>query len=246
MASQQRFNLYAQIHKGLRACMSEVLVSVGRLDPQDDDEVRTAAAAVRGLIDFARDHLAHEEQLIHPALEARRPGASVETHADHLHHLESFRLIEACLREVESSPAAVRADTVQRLYRQLALFVAANFEHMHVEETENHAALCASYSEEEILDLHRTVVASVRPPALMVALRWMIPSSSAPERAALLAGMQRDAPPPVFAAVLELIRPHLSARDWARLGAAIGPMPSSVDVPPNRLAHAGAALALAA
>ena len=74
MASQQRFNLYAQIHKGLRACMSEVLVSVGRLDPQDDDEVRTAAAAVRGLIDFARDHLEHEEQLIHPALEARRPG----------------------------------------------------------------------------------------------------------------------------------------------------------------------------
>ena len=246
MTSQQRFNLYAQIHKGLRACMSEVLMTVGRVDPHDDSDIDDAAAAVRGLVDFARDHLKHEEQLIHPALEARRPGSSAETHSDHQHHLESFGLIERSLRAVELSQGAERAGAVQRLYRQLALFVSANFEHMHVEETENHAVLCAAYSEEEILELHRKIVAAVQPAALMVALRWMIPASSAPERAALLAGMQRDAPPQVFAAVLEMIRPHLAARDWAKLGAAIGPMPSPGDESQSRPARADAALALAA
>ena len=226
MNASERLNLYTQIHKGLRASMSEVLVRVGRTDPRDADEVAAAVADVRGLIEFARDHLKHEEQIIHPALEARRPGASGETHADHLHHVESFGQIESSLRAVERSSGAERGRAVERLYRQLALFVAANFEHKHVEETENHAVLCACYSEQEIVELHQKIVASVQPAALMVALRWMLPASNASERAAALAGMQRSAPPPVFAAVLELIRPHLDARDWAKLDAAIGPMPA--------------------
>jgi len=76
MSSDERFNLYTQIHKGLRACMSEVLVRVGRLDPTDTAEIRMTADAVRQMIAFARDHLHHEEELIHPVLEARRAGAS--------------------------------------------------------------------------------------------------------------------------------------------------------------------------
>jgi hypothetical protein len=63
----------------------------------------------------------------------------------------------------------------------------------------------------------------VKPTALMVALRWMIPASSAPERAALLAGMQQSAPPQIFEAVLAAVRPHLDAKDWAKLSAALGP-----------------------
>jgi len=244
MSSDERFNLYTQIHKGLRACMSEVLVRVGRLDPTDTAEIRMTADAVRQMIAFARDHLHHEEELIHPVLEARRAGASSESHAEHEQHLETFDLLESSLRILERSPEQERPVAALRLYRQLALFVAENFEHMHVEETENHAALVACYSEQEILEVHQRVVAAVKPAAMAVAMHWMIPASSAPERAAILGGMRQSAPAPVFAAMLDIVRPYLDARDWAKLGAAIGPMPQESS--PPRVAPAEVRVALAA
>ena len=52
--------------------------------------------------------------------------------------------------------------------------------------------------------------------------------SQAPtERAALLTGLQAAAPPPVLAAVLDTVRPHLSPRDWGALNSALSQISSS-------------------
>lgn len=136
-----RHNPYTLIHKGLRACMTDVLVIVGRIDPHDADDVATAARAVREMLDFARSHLQHEEDWIHTALEARRTGSSAETRTDHLQHREAFTLLEASLRALEDS---------------------------------------------------------LTPAEVALAMRWMLPSASAPERAGVLAAMQRTAPRPAF------------------------------------------------
>lgn len=224
MSSADRFNLYTGIHKGLRAYMSEVLVQVGRLDPDDSGEVQAAVAAVRGLIEFCRSHLQHEDEWIHPALEARRPGSSAGTQADHERHMETFALLDGSVRNLERGTGSGRTAVALQLYRQLALFVAENFEHMHVEETDNHAALVACYTEQEVLELNARLVAAVDPATMAIVARWMIPHLSAPERAAVLGGIQASAPQPVFDGVMELIRPLLSNRDMAKLSAAIGPM----------------------
>lgn len=221
MVTTERFNIYTQIHKGLRAFMSEVLVAVGRADPDDLSEVDTALDSVRALLAFARVHLEHEENFIHPALEARRPGASADSQAEHAGHLQAYDALQAAVRAVEWNPAPQRAAALLRLYRQLALFVAENFEHMHDEETRNHAVLTACYSEEEVIALNRRLVAAVKPADMATALRWMVPASNAAERARLLAGMQQTAPAPVFAAVLDRIAPHLSERDRAKLNTAL-------------------------
>jgi hypothetical protein len=52
-------------------------------------------------------------------------------------------------------------------------------------------------------------------------LRWMLPSVSHAERVAMLSGMRQDAPAEAFAGVLGLTRAHVSARDWAKLAAAL-------------------------
>ena len=227
MNTTPRHNPYTLIHKGLRACMTDVLVTVGRIDPLDADDVATAARAVREMLDFARSHLQHEEDWIHTALEDRRAGSSAATHADHLEHRAAFALLEASLRELEDSIGAERPVAALRLYRQLALFVADNFQHMHVEETENQATLIECYSEEEVLAIEAGIVGSLTPAEVALAMRWMLPSASAPERAGVLAAMQRTAPRPAFEGILAGIRPHLSARDREKLQAALEPTPTA-------------------
>lgn len=230
MNTTQRHNIYVLIHKAMRACMSDALVAVGRMDPHDAGEVAATAALVRNLLDFARLHLQSEEDWIHPALEMRRAGSSAETRADHLQHREAFVMLETSLRAMEGSTGPAREVAALRLYRHLALFVADNFQHMHVEETENHATLIECYSEGEILALEGSIVGSHTPAETAMAMRWMLPAASAPERAALLGGMRQHAPKPAFEGILASVRPHLSAPDWAKLEAALDLLPVQNEV----------------
>ena len=100
--------------------------------------------------------------------------------------------------------------------------MAHNLEHMHVEESAHNSALWAYYTDAELVDLHNRLVASIPPEEMMFCMRWMVPFMNPGERAAVLADMRAHAPAPAFAAVLEMVRPHLQAREWDKLMAALG------------------------
>jgi hypothetical protein len=224
-----RHNIYTLIHKGLRAWMCDVLAATGRMDPHDPADVAATLAEVRALLAGCESHLAHEDGFLHPAMEARAPGSAAATALDHAHHLQALRALEAAMRSVQAATGSARAAAATALYRQLALFVAENFEHMHVEETDNHAVLTAHYTEAEVYALEAAIVDSLAPEEKMTVMRWMAPAAAPHERAALLSGLMQQAPRPAFDAVLGLVRPWLSAREWAKLGAALGPMPLGGD-----------------
>jgi hypothetical protein len=223
-----RHDIYALIHKGLRGCMSDVLARTGRVDVDDDEDVHQTASAVRGLLSICRSHLEHEDKHLHRAMEERRAGSAKTTLADHAKHLEAFEEIDSLLRALESSEGAARAAAAQRLYRALAVFVADNYEHMNVEETENNEVLWATYTDDELRAIERAIVASQTPEQMRLTLRWMVPSMAPAERAALLGGLQQGAPAEVFGDVLSLVKQHLSARDWFKLMLVLGPVPASV------------------
>jgi hypothetical protein len=84
MTNTTRFDIYGLIHKALRADMGETLTAVGRMDALDDGETSATLARVRSLLALARAHLEHENDFVHQALEARRPGSSAATAQDHV------------------------------------------------------------------------------------------------------------------------------------------------------------------
>jgi len=215
-AEGRRVDMYTLVHKGIRAFMGATLEAVGRLDAYDRDEVAQALEQVRSLGAFLRAHLHHENQFVHPALEARLPGGARRTAGDHVEHETAIERLEALALGVEGAQDASRPTAVLALYRELALFTAENFEHMHHEETQNNAALWAAYSDEELERIHQTLLGSIEPGIFALGLRWMLPAMTPAERAGLLAGK----PGPL----LELARSALSERDWAKLTAAIGPL----------------------
>jgi hypothetical protein len=223
-AQGQRFDLYSSIHKGIRAFMAHTLDATGRMDATDVQDVAATLQEVRSLLGFLRSHLHHENQFLHPALEARRPGSACRTAGDHVEHERALEALEAAILAVERAAGAARAQAAQQLYRELALLVADNLEHMQVEETENNAALWATYSDAELVALHEALLATIPPAEMSLAMRWMVPAMAPAERAAMLSNRPKGMSDEVFCALLETFRPHLSARDWAKLTAAIGPV----------------------
>jgi len=216
MSTTPRYDIYAFIHKGLRAFMAHALLRAGRCDSHDAAEVAVLRAEVGALMDICAAHLAHENKVIHAAIESRSPGACERIAGEHLEHQAAIAELRALLPLVPGNPAAA-----QTLYRRLAAFVAHNYEHMGVEESLHNEALWATHSDEEIHGLHDRIVGSQSPDEMQLALRWMLPHLNPAERALMLGGMRANAPREVFEGVLSLVRPLLAGHDWQKLSTAL-------------------------
>ncbi len=220
-ADAGRVDIYRDIHRALRAYMTDTLVCVARLDGDDVGEVATVLSQVRALMDFCAGHLEHENNFVHTAIEVRRPGGARATADDHLEHEQAIEALRSLAAAVETSAGTVRAATIKRLHDRLAVFIGENLIHMHVEETQNNAALWAIYTDAELNALHDSIVASLAPAETAVVMRWMIPAISPAERLGLLSGMRDHAPAAVFEGVMAIAREYLPTRDWNKLSQAL-------------------------
>ena len=220
-AEAPRFDMYSGIHKALRACMADTLLAVGRMDPADEQELAQVSERVLQLLGMCGGHLSHENEFVHAAIEARAPGASdriAHEHEEHGQHIARLAERVALLRG--TAPERRHAAALQ-LYRALGLFIADNFQHMHVEETAHNAVLWARYTDAELVALHDELVAAIPPQEMMAVARWLVPFMSPLERFHLLADMRAMAPQAVFEAIMEAVRPHLTTQEWAKLARAL-------------------------
>ena len=217
-----RVDLYAPIHKALRNLMTDTLGRVGRMDVDDAGETHDTLAQADMLLSLCEGHVRHENDFIHPAIEAREPSGSKRIADEHVEHLESIAELRAEVQALRQAGAEQRPALALRLYRHLALFVAENFRHMHIEETAHNAALWARYSDLELLQLHQRLTASIDPREMLEVGRWMVPALNPAERAMVVNGMKGEAPPEAFLGMLAHIRPHLDDNAWAKLARAVG------------------------
>lgn len=212
-----RFDMYLAVHKGLRAFMADVLTTIGRIDSADTIEVADSIAQVRKLLELCRGHLFAENQFLHAAMEARRPGSSSATANEHVQQEEILERIEGVLLAIERGSGAEREANLHQIYRLLASFVADNLQHMEAEERDNNATLWSLYTDEELHSIHGELLKSIEPEKMRGYLRWILPFVTHGERVAILKGMQPAMPGPAFVQLLSAIRPHFSDRDWRKL-----------------------------
>lgn len=221
-SSANRLDMYVGIHKALRHFMTDTLHRVGRMDTRDSADLARTLGQFEDLMALCEQHIHHENDFVHAAIEARQPRGAARTAGDHVEHFAHIEALRAEARGVAQADDTTRPVLALRLYRHLALFVADNFQHMNIEETQNNAALWAHYTDAELMDLHHRILASLPPSETMEVMRWMIPASSPAERAQILGGMQAAAPAPAFRAVLDIVRPHLDDSAWDKLARALG------------------------
>jgi hypothetical protein len=221
--SSARPNISAGTHKALRALMADTLVAMGRLDPSDAADVATVTGQVLELLDFCSMHLSREIRFINAAVEARESGAGgamTHDYSGQLQHIESIKYAVVELWSLSDTHEA--SSFAQALYRDLALFVAASFQHMHVVETSLNSRLLERYTDAELVEIQNTLTASIPPADLKFILRWMVPHMNPAERVSVLSDLQEEAPSLALAAVPEIVQTHLTVSEWAKLSKSLG------------------------
>lgn len=218
---RSRFNMYQSVHKGLRAFMADTLNKVGRTDYTDALERQEAASQLRSLLDICCQHLAHENQFLHTAMERRSPGSAQRCADEHVAHVAHIASLGNSLEDALRAATPDQEQAWQQLYLALSLFVGENFEHMLMEERAHNAVLWLHYSDEELIEIHDALLATIPADEMAIHFRWMLPQLSHPERVAMLSGMRMGMPAEVFASQLNLVASLLDTRSWRKLQAAL-------------------------
>jgi hypothetical protein len=190
----RRVDLYTAIHKALRCALCECLVRVGQLDVASIDATVSTLLELQSILDLSVLHLRRENELVHAALEARLPAASRYISQEHAEH----RLIIETLREQAGQlmrvPLDERPARAVGLYRQLALFLAEQFQHMHVEETRISQVLWEHYNDDELRQIERHITAGVSPAEGLTISRWMAQALSPSDRVASVDALSSTLP----------------------------------------------------
>ncbi|MDF3070499.1 MAG: hypothetical protein K0R38_6100 [Polyangiaceae bacterium] len=222
----ERFDLYASIHKALRNYMGATLLSLGRLDLNDEHEVERSTGALLGLLDWLEQHLRLEEEFVHRALEVRRDDRLLSTlRRDHEQHELGFAALRADAAGLVASrgePMATRRAGARKLYLAFSRFMADNFVHMAIEEADMNLLLWDTFSDAELLAIYRAVLQSEPAEQLEIGMIWLLPAISPDDRVAVVGGARAILPAPLFAQLSQNLRSALSARDFGKLAHALG------------------------
>ena len=214
-----RYDLYSAIHRALRLLMTDTLARLGRLDVNDRHELTGALQQLEATLRLSRNHLAHENQFVHAAIEARQPGATQAIGSEHQEQLDTIAALQAeaaALGHAPTTPAALR------LYRHLSRYVSDAFEHMHAEETQLNPILWAHYADDQILAIEHEATDAATPEERALILRWMTLAVTPIERAWRYALLQRKLGAEDYEHALAIAQEVLDARSWNKLRWALG------------------------
>src|SRR4051812_50001803 len=81
------FDLYREVHKGIRHALFHTTMQAGRVDPLDDTDVDATLGTYHTLIELMTAHHHHEDDSIQPFIE-RHGGQLADTVLDDHHRIE--------------------------------------------------------------------------------------------------------------------------------------------------------------
>ena len=202
MTLHTRHDPYSAVHKGIRAAHMRCLVAIGSADPTRDAEILRLSRRIAEHLTMCNTHLQDENDFLHTALEARRPGASAHAAEDHDDHLHSFKEMNALLARLVVVAPQDRAAVLADLYRRFARFVADDLMHMDHEEHVLLPDLQDAFNDTELQELEGRIVTSIAPEHMVLFLEAMLDALPKAESAAILSAMQAGMPPSAYSALM--------------------------------------------
>jgi Hemerythrin HHE cation binding domain len=210
------FDLYRDIHKGIRAELFAVTSAAGSLDPTDRCGRVALADHITSVGRVLASHAEHEDAVIDPVLADHLPVLAEQITRDH-HELEARY---DWIVELAGDAAGAGAAPDQRrlghlLYLGLSEFTGAYLTHQLVEERDVMPALERAVGVEAVVGMHMAIISSIPPAEMAASLAFMLPAMNADDRAELLGGMRAAAPADAFAGVVSLARSVLDPVEFA-------------------------------
>jgi hypothetical protein len=216
------FDLYRDIHKGIRAELFALTGEAGSADPNDATALAAVAEHLRSVVHLLESHAEHEDTAMAPTLEVELPDLAARIAAEHVAIDARLAVLSELASDAVFAPRAQRRDRAFHTYRELAAFTSAYLAHQDVEERLVMPALEERIGVEAVMGIHGAIIGAIPPDEMAASLAVMLPAMNLEDRTELLGGMQASAPAEVFAGVWSLAGSVLAPNDVDALAIRLG------------------------
>ncbi|MES2702890.1 MAG: hemerythrin domain-containing protein [Bacteroidota bacterium] len=207
----QRYNVFLMVHKGLRAMLYDVSLSLQHTDfahAEDPHSLEKLAVA----LDIFDAHAGHEDKFIFSMLEPCAADLMNEMEAEHV----TDHALSASLRSLIAAFPATQDPTEKytigtQICHAFNEFIAFNLTHLKKEETVVNEALWKNYTDMDILQANQKLVGSLPPDEARRSALWMIRSCSNGEITGWINAIKKNIPPPLFQMLMHLVESELPA-----------------------------------
>lgn len=169
-----RFNIFNQIHKGLRAMLYDMALTIQHTDFSKDEEGRATLRKLKQVLELYTEHGQHEDNEVFPSVRGASAEAVAALEAEHEKDEQLVNDILLKIREYKNADAAQKASIGYDIHLAFQEFVAFNLQHMSREEKVINPLLWAQYTDEEIVRIQRNILRNISPESNMYYTRWML------------------------------------------------------------------------
>lgn len=216
------FDLYRDIHKGIRAELFALTGAAGSLDHTNPIAWAAFGDHVDSVAAMLTLHAEHEDQFIDPVLREHQPDLATQVVDQHDRLDASFNAVVEAAHAGRRAAVGDQRRIAHYAYMELASFTGGYLEHQALEEQVIMPLLEQAAGVEALMGIHGAIIASIPPDELARELTLMLPAMNVEDRAELLGGVRATAPEPAFQAILGLARSVLAPADFAAVATRLG------------------------
>lgn len=209
---QSRYNIFNQIHKGLRAMLYDTALRIQQTDFSQEEQAVPTMLQLEKLLVYFDQHADHEDEFILPAIRKHAKLLVEELESEHVTDHALSHSLNKHIKEWRSSlnENVKRRAGFHMLY-DFNSFVAFNLYHMNKEELLFNQVLWEHYTDEEIFLIEHALISTIPPDMLVDESRWIMRGINNEEVIGWLNGVKNNAPPEVFAVFMALAEEELPA-----------------------------------
>lgn len=214
----KRYNLFHQVHKGLRAMLYEAALALQRNDFNDRTQTISLFNRIEELLGLLHDHSHQEDQYILPAVRKANEKLVREFDSEHKtdecsgHRLKQLMCI---YRQAVSDMARQEAgEATCQAFNELIAF---NLEHMNKEEEHLNPLLWASYKDEQLMALNEVIMTGIPAEKMAIQASWVMRGINNEEIIQWLKTIKNGTRDFVFCSMLALAQSELPPERWNKI-----------------------------
>ena len=195
-------------HKGIRNLLSQFSLLAGRTSYGNLNEVNELKTLGSDMFILLENHQYTEEVFILAPLKLKHPQATEVVQTE---HIELDQLEKSLQQKLLALDGTQSDDEGHAFYLEFTEFQSRYLQHIAEEDRQLEIDMQQAFTDEELIQHQVAIMESMDFPILLLWFKYIVPARRIEENAQVLTAFKGAAPAEAFAAVLDAIRPQLSA-----------------------------------
>jgi hemerythrin superfamily protein len=214
----QRYNIFHQIHKGLRALLYETALQVQHTDFWNIEEAEPTIEKINGVVRLFEKHADSEDGFVFPAVEKYDPAVADAFEQEHVQDHFLGKLLHDSVTGYQQAPViTTKAESGKQIQLAFSKFMLFNLEHMAKEEEVLNKILWRHYDDGELMGITQQIIAHVPQEYMAEYSKWMMRGLNNAEITGWLKEVEKNAPEFVFQSLFVTAEKELPERRFRQV-----------------------------